>query len=667
MGSGNSTDVDSYSVSGEDRFARLRSPIALGPMHLKNRIAMLPHGLMYAIRPELRPNRRHLAYYQARARGGVALICLETSVVAYDALSFHSLVVSGEPGCVPGYTAIAEAVHEHGAKISGQLCHYGNEVSEAHARRAPVGPSTLGDPVLRQPCVALGAAAMARIKEEHVAAARNFADSGFDAIEIKVAHDGLMRQFLSPLTNQRKDEYGGSIENRVRFPLEIYRAIRAEVGPTIALSVRLDVDEVCPGGWDLRDGIEIIRQFEASGLVDYISTDEGITASIDHVIAPMAYPQGYAIGKVAQARAATSLPIIAFGRIVDPNLAESILRQGKADVVGFARQMLADPDYANKVLSGEPDRIRPCTGCNQTCFGHGEQDRNVTCVVNPHAGYGEYRVRASRIGERIVVVGSGPAGLEAARVCAEDGCQVVLLEARASLGGQLALSRHLGGRTGWQPYLDWLEHEVILSRVDVRREVFADATTVMDLEPAAVVLATGSTPEPAPIEGPRQIDIDRYAESDLVATRVALVDFGAAGPAYWFAGLEAARRGASEVTLVTPLPMVGSDLDTATRLRLRKDMSSHRFRLLIEHQVTGAVDGELVAEPLFGSGDLRIAADLVVASTVRQACGSKLRADLCARGLDPIVIGDALTPRDVAAAVREAHNVGAMRGASSAG
>jgi 2,4-dienoyl-CoA reductase-like NADH-dependent reductase (Old Yellow Enzyme family) len=651
--------------SGPDRFAHLRSPIALGPMQLKNRIAMLPHGLMYAIRPELRPNARHLAYYEARARGGAALICLETSVVARDALSFHSLVVSGDPGCVPGYTAIADAVHEHGAKISGQLCHYGNEVSQAHTRRPPVGPSTLGDPVLREPCVALDAAAMGRIIEEHVGAARNFADAGFDAIEVKVAHDGLMRQFLSPLTNQRHDEYGGSIENRMRFPLEIYRAIREEVGPEIALSVRLDIDEVLAGGWDLADGIEFTRLFEESGVVDYISTDEGIAGSIQHVIAPMAFPQGYAMDKVAAVRATTSLPIIAFGRIVDPELAESILREGKADVVGFARQMLADPEYANKVLAGEPERIRPCTACNQLCFGHGERDRNVTCVVNPHAGYGEYRVRSARSGERIVVVGAGPAGLEAARTCAEDGGDVVLLEARPGLGGQLALSRSTGGRTGWQPYLDWLEREVTRLGVEVRCGVVADAAAVLDLDPATVVLATGSVPGPASIDGIGYVDIDRYVASSLTADRVAVVDLGAAGPAFWFAALEAARRGAREVTLVTPLAMVGSDLDTATRITLRRDMAPHPFRILVDHDVTGAVGRELVVESVFGGGQTRVAVDLVVASTVRRSSGSELLAALSDAGLAPVVIGDALAPRDVAAAVREGHGIGVRLGAAS--
>ncbi|WP_278247432.1 FAD-dependent oxidoreductase [Nocardioides sp. PD653] len=636
----------------------MATPIDLGPMHLKNRIAMLPHGLMWAARPDFLPNARHREYYAARARGGAALICLESSVISPDARSVHSLVHSGDPACVPGYAAIIDAVHEHGAKISGQLVHYGNEGSTSYSRAPLVGPSAVPDPVLRQQCLALDSAGMARILEQHVAAAKNFAEAGFDAIELKVAHDGLLRQFLSPLANTREDEYGGSAENRMRYILEIYRAIRAEVGDEIALSVRLDIDERVQGGWDLSDGIAFSQIFERSQLVDYISADEGIIASLDSVIAPMAFSEGYAVERTATVKAATSLPVIAFGRLTSADYAQTIVREGKADVVGFARQMLADPDFANKVLSGDGARVRPCTACNQLCLGHSERDIPVSCVVNPFAGFGEHRVRRSSVGKRLVVVGGGPAGLEAARVKAEDGYDVTLLEKNGTLGGALALAASVGGRSGWQPYLHWLEREVARLGVEVKLNTEADAELVASLEPDLVVIAAGAASfSPDVGSGLPVFTVEDFAAGAPVEGRVAVVDQGYPSVALWFSALEAFARGAREVVVVTPEPMFGSRLDSATRLKLNRDLAPHPVRVLPDHRLIEVTQEGIVVQSVFGPHTTELGVDAVLISTERQSEGGALVEQLRSRGYRTMVVGDALVPRDAAAAILEGSGI----------
>lgn len=641
-----------------DRSITLATPIDLGPMHLKNRIAMLPHGLMWAARPEFRPNARHREYYAARARGGAALICLESSVISPDTRSVHSLVHSGDPACVPGYAAIADAVHEYGAKVSGQLVHYGNEASTSYTRAPLVGPSAVPDPVLRQQCLALDSAGMARILEQHVAAAKNLVNAGFDAVELKVAHDGLLRQFLSPLTNKREDEYGGSVENRMRYVLEIYRSIRAEVGEGIALSVRLDIDERLEGGWDLADGIAFSQIFERSQLVDYISADEGIIASLDSVIAPMAFPEGYAVERTATLKAATTLPVIAFGRLTTPEFAQSIVRDGKADVVGFARQMLADPDFANKVLNGDGARVRPCTACNQLCLGHSERDIPVSCVVNPYAGFGEHRVSRRSVGKRLVVVGGGPAGLEAARVGAEDGCHVTLFERNGVLGGALALAPHVGGRSGWEPYLRWLERELDRLGVDVQLDTEADARLIEGFHPDLVVIAAGaSSSAPVGDSGLPIFTVEEFAAGARIEGVVALVDHGYPSVAYWFSALEAFTRGAREVVVVTPEPMFGSRLDSATRLKLNRDLAPHSLRVFPDHRLTGVSQGGIVISSVFGARTTEVAVDAIVMSTERQSLGGVLAEQLRSSGYQTAVVGDALVPRDAVAAILEGSGI----------
>ena len=438
-----------------------------------------------------------------------------------------------------------------------------------------------------------------------------------------------------------------ALENRMRYVLEVTAAVREQVGRGVAVGIRLGLDEFLPGGYGLEDGVAFARAFEASGLVDYLSADAGVFASIHAIVPPMSMPEGFFEDAIARTAEATSLPVIAFGRIRRPEHAERLVAEGKAAVVGMARALLADPELPNKAFAGQPERVRPCTACNQLCVGNSQKLLPVSCTVNPYAGYGEHRAHAGA-GGRVVVIGGGPAGQEAARAAAEDGRAVTLFEARRELGGQLALAAATGARDGWRPYLDWLASELERLGVDIRLGHMATAGDVRAEDPDLVVLACGSTPSPG-LDG--AIDLDAFCAGDTVAPRVALVDQGAAGAPLWTAALEASLRGAGEVTIVTPLPSIATDLDGTTFVTLYGELNQRGVRFVTDHAAT-ALDGTTLSTVNVYSGAAgTVHADLVVVSTMRRAVGDALAAGL--HDLRTVTVGDALAPRDASHAIRE--------------
>ena len=637
---------------GRDRlpgvpFPLLASPVKLGPMQLRNRLALLPHGLFYADRSQLVATDRHIEYYAARARGGVGLVCLESSVVSRDGMLGSPLIQSSDARAVAPYRRIVEAVHAEGAKVCGQLTHFGNQGSSAATRQALLGPSRLPDLALREQPRPMDASDMARIRADFATGAAHMVEAGFDAVELKVGHDGILRQFLSPLTNDRTDQYGGSIENRLRYLLQVTEAVRRAAGPDVAVGIRLGIDEHVPGGYGLDEGVAFAKGFEASGLVDYISSDAGIFASVHTVVPPMSIPEGFHEDAIERVTRAVSVPVIAFGRIWRPEHAERLLAEEKAAVIGMARALLADPELPNKAFGGHAERIRPCTACNQLCVGNSAKVLPVSCTVNPYAGHGEHRPEA-RPGGTVVVVGGGPAGQEAARAAAEDGRRAILFEAAPELGGQLALAARTAGRDGWRPYLDWLAAELERLGVDVRLGTVAEADHVREADPELVVLACGAT-SPAGLDG--AVDLDAFLTGEQIARRVAVIDQGAAGPPLWTAALEAAMRGASEVTLVTPLPAVGGDLDGTTFLTLYGDLTRRGVRFLTDHVVTGLDGTTVTALNVYSGSETSFEADLAVSSAPRRPAADALAEAL--GDLRPVVVGDALAPRDAAHAIRE--------------
>ena len=463
-------------------------------VEVKNRFVMLPHftGLET---PRGEPTEDLCAYYAARARGGVGLIISGSQAIHLSGQMTPFYGRAWEKEAVPAYRRVVDAVHPHGTKIFAQLNHGGHTTLFRHPKEL-WAPSQMPEPSSRYNTVEMGSDEIAAVVDGFAVSACNMREAGFDGVEIKVGHDGLLRSFVSPFFNRREDLYGGSFENRMRLPIEVLAAVRQEVGADWPISVRICLHEYTPFGYELDYGLEVARALAATGYVDLFNSDAGSFSSFWMEIPPAAVPQLAFNELNAALKRATDVPVIAFGRIKKPDDAERILRQGDADLIGMARQLIADPETPNKVRAGQLDNIRPCIGCNDGCIYQVMQENPVRCVQNPSAGR-ERSLGAAKSASpslSVVVVGGGPAGLKAAVTLAERGHRVTLFERESELGGLIRLAARQPLHTEIGESTKQLGQLAEQTGVDLYLETEASAKMIEALSPDAVVIATGSRP-----------------------------------------------------------------------------------------------------------------------------------------------------------------------------
>ena len=483
------------------KLKNLFSPIEVGGIRIKNRIVNTP-------------NVSGLRHIEARAKGGVGLFVLagpDHGVAHYTGSPFH--FVPGATGEAPGLPnpatpegreffdatitpklrALAEAVHRHDSVCFGQVYHLGSG-RPIDNMTSMISASPVINEANRAVPHELAPTEIADVVDAYAQSARRVKEAGMDGVEIHAAHNYLVNQFLSPRMNLRKDAYGGSLENRMRFLMEVLEAVRGVIGPGFPLGIRVTGDEFVEGGLNASDMQEIVLKIEDK--LAYISVSAGndmgtIRGITLPYVAPYLVPAGHNAGLAAAMKAAVSLPVLVAGRINSPELAEQILADGSADLVGMVRALIADPDLPNKARDGHLEDVRPCVGFNECHNNRGHAAR--ACVVNATFGREEEMdiVRAEDP-KRVVIVGAGPSGLEAARVAAMRGHEVILLERERQLGGLpafLALDSTMPELRRW---LDYLELQVHKAGVDVRLGVDATPETVQSLDADAVVLAVGA-------------------------------------------------------------------------------------------------------------------------------------------------------------------------------
>jgi 2,4-dienoyl-CoA reductase (NADPH2) len=510
-------------------FEALKSSITLGEMSLRNRMAMAAMGV------EIAEENGHagepiIAYYEARARGGVGLIVTEVCAVAYPqgATALRQLALSSDD-FLPGLRELTSRVHQHGAKIALQLVHHG-KVSRVDMRAGrpllvPSKPRFAGAMDLTNDLSAeeigwlmkavsgpppsfkeADSADIEWVIESFAAAAERAQRAGFDAIEIHAAHGYLLSEFLSPAWNFREDEYGGTPENRARLLCDVIGAIKQRVGPSFPVWPRIDCREFrTPGGITLDDAQRTAELAEKAGAdAIHVTAYADATSGVAFTDAPLVHKEAGYVEAATAIKSRVSVPVIAVGRI-EPELAEELIRKGRIDIVAMARKLLADPDLPNKIESGKPDDIRPCIYC-YTCVAQPYFDRPVRCAVNPVTGHeatldAVLRQRSSKP-RRILIVGGGPAGLEAARVAALRGHDVILCEKSKRLGGTLRFAALV-----YEPnerLLDWLERQVRELDIELRLQTEVTLDLIRELSPDEILVAIGARRTRPDIQGANQ-------------------------------------------------------------------------------------------------------------------------------------------------------------------
>lgn len=481
----------------------LFSPVRIGPVTIKNRIVFPAHLTNYAV--DHLPTSRHARYYGERARGGAGLIITEEQSVHPTDMAYEKLIEAFDPKVIPGYREITSEVHRHGGKIFAQINHNGQQASGAFSRLPVWGPSSIPDPLFREVPKAMEKNDIHEIIRGFCLVAEHIIRGGFDGIEVQASHSSLLRQFMSPLTNERTDEYGGSFENRMRFPVELLRALRRVTGRYLALGIRLSGDELVDGGLTLEDMKKVAACLCELKLVDFINTSIANFHNLYMVMGSMHVPPGYSTFISAGLKEAADVPVFAAGRINAPAQAERILASGQADLVCVARGQICDPEFVLKTLEGRPEEIRQCIACNQCCAARTGLNRDLGCLQNPASGreeiFGFHTVNRPAGTKNIMIIGGGPAGLESAKEAARRGHKVTLYERENSLGGQINLLTRVPNREEFSDVIrnQTMEMKKFLVKIELGTEVTVDL--VEKEKPDAVIVATGSEAGPCYLPG----------------------------------------------------------------------------------------------------------------------------------------------------------------------
>ena len=633
---------------------RLFQPGSIGAMQLRNRIIMAPMGTLFA-NEDGSVSERLCRYYEERAKGGVALIIVEVTAVARGGKAHPRELGIYEDEFIPGLRRLVDSVHRHGASVAIQLHHTGRQTTAEAAGGQPVAPSAIPCPLLKVMPRELTIQEIERLVEAYAEGANRAKEAGFDAVEIHGAHGYLICQFLSAYSNKRTDRYGGDIEGRMRFALDIVARAKEKVGTDFPTLFRLSAQEYVPNGLTLDETRIVAQRLQDAG-IHCLDVSAGNYEAGHMTIQPGWLPRGCLVPLAEEIKAVVSIPVSVAGRINDPVLANTIIEQGKADFVSLGRPLLADPELPNKAREGRLDDIRMCTACCHcvdTVIGNAQP---LTCAVNAAVGKEEAIPVPALRPKRVLVVGGGPGGMEAARVAALRGHAVTLYEKEQALGGQLLIAAIPPGKEELATTTRFLSLQLSKLGVEVRTGQKATVDSITEMKPDAVVVATGSSTVLPDIAGAslphvamaRDVIMDRKA----VGQKVVVVGGGRVGCET--AELLASRG--KEVTLVrmTGHGRLAGDMGVMTRrqflAKLRQSPIAIEARSPVERITREGViigrDGQSVL----------VEADSVVLAPA-PASDNQLAEQL--KGLVPElhIIGDSAEPRGIADAIHEGFRV----------
>jgi len=512
-------------------FDLLFSPLKIGKVTLPNRICFLAHRTNFGKKGTLTD--RHMAYYGRRAIGGCGLIVLGELSIHPNDRPWETMIEAYHPHVVKDYRRLTSLTHESGTLIFAQLSHHGFQGSGAVTRQAVWGPSPAADIVFGETAKPMEPEDMEEAQEAFSKAAMFAREGGFDGVEIDMGPESLLRQFLSPISNFRQDVYGGSLENRMRFPLQVAEAVRKAVGEDFTVGIRLCADEKFWGGISPEESKQTAQTFEECKLCDFFNVSVGTYYNLHLVLASMHTPAGFTVDLAESIKKAVTLPVIASHQISFPEMAEEILEKDRADAIGLVRHLICDPDGPKKARQGRTEDICFCVRDNKGCIGRINQLKTLSCTQNPSAGNEDLneaeRPSPGMVRKRVLVVGGGPGGMEAARVAKERGHEVTLYEKEPVLGGQVNLIVKRPGRQPMAGIIAQLSRGLERAGVSLMLGVHVTPEFVLAQKPDAVIVATGSRPKKKPVPGeygpPKVLDVwQALSGSYPVGTKVLFVD-----------------------------------------------------------------------------------------------------------------------------------------------
>jgi len=614
----------------------LFSPFTIRGKIIKNRI-VVPAMVTDYCTSDGKATDRFIAYHEAKAKGGFGLIITEDYAIDPLGRGFKNVAGLWNDDQIEGHSELPKRVHKYGATILAQIYHCGRQTNRDAINAQPVSSSAIVCPFGTDVPKELTIDEVKEMVSKYGDTALRAKKCGFDGVEIHGGHGYLIAQFLSPYSNIRVDEYGGSFLNRARFALEVIQDIRNKCGEDFIVGMRISADEMVEGGLTLEDSKALVPYLEEAG-VDLLNVSVGNYLSVDLNVASSYVKHGWFADMAKEIKDICNIPVIAVSRINDPIIANSIIRSGKADFTAMGRASLADPDMPNKAKEGRFDEIRKCIGCNHGCIGTLFTDNPIKCVLNPTLGNElTCKIKPAEVAKKVAVIGAGPAGLEAAMSAKKAGHDVTVYENDSHAGGQLYLAAIPPCKSEIADFIVWQTNQCKKLNISIKYNTKATVELMQNEKPDVIILATGAAPVKPPIKGIENSNV--VLANDVLAGKV-------------FPGLNCVVVGGGQVGAETA-HFLGQKLRNVVILEMGKEIApeeaigprwqllealeNRKVQICTEVKVTEITEDSVKA---MGESLMEFPADTVIIATGSRSVNG-LKDELTNFGFEVKVIGDA--------------------------